>query len=171
MKILWSSLLVLLLAFPAAADNWDCMTEEEAKAIKTLLTQKMPFFLDYCDCCETDATLVRARNVEIVACPFEEGMFSVAVTGDLIAVMPFSGGSFEEIYPASDETGYTFETNVSLNYSFGINSDGTVQTIAALIAAETWNDSPCQEEISYPEPAAVENEAYANWFKRMGLSN
>lgn len=170
MKIFCCALLTLLLSSSAFADTWDCMTKEEAQAVQTLLEEKMTYMLDYCDCCEADASLVRVREVNIVPCEYDDDMYSVKVTGALVAAMPFTGAAFEEVIPADEELAdYVFEELVSLNYSFGMDANGAAKTIASLIEAETWNGEPCQDEIAYPKPSAVEDESYTAWFQKVGL--
>lgn len=168
--------ILLLTSFNSLADAWDNLTMAEAKAVVAEIT-KNPYIFDYCDCCSHDGEyatgiqFIKVLNTEIVTCDWNNEMYSVKITAQLIASVEHieQGANVHALTTSNDNSYYT---TFYMNYTWGMRPDSNVATPFFNIINYDYygnDNTPCKAEFSYPTPkelkATVKVKGYKKWWK------
>lgn len=172
-KILLLCLIILPLF--AWADSWEDFTKEEAEAIQETLA-KNPYILDYCDCCEGEARLLRVKSTKIVPCSYDNQKVSVIAQVEVISHIPIiddQGLALEsenirapEEEPKHDE--YTIAANYTWLYDKNRQKGVPLYLLVPYKTQSTikTNSGYCLPFTDYPTPKYVNHKGYRKWYRK-----
>lgn len=160
------------------ADAWDNLTYAEAEAVVVELKQN-PFIFDYCDCCSHDGEyatsieFIRVTETEIVACEWNNEMYSVKIKAHVIAtVAHMSYGADAQSLTKKIDNNY--ETTFYMNYTWGFNSNSKgASPFFNILDYNYYGDenTPCKQLFNYPTPKELKKTVKVKGYKKWWKSN
>jgi hypothetical protein len=169
----------LLLLFAATlfittvkADPWDNLTQAQAEEVVEHLNEN-PFILDYCDCCDGDATyLLKVVKSEIVTCDWDADYKSVKVTATKIGQLERGSTGPVSAYRVKgmdEETTYT----IYMNYTFVYSACGNwAVPFFKEVEYNNYGEHVCAGATRFPNPEdnkEITDEEYIKWFEKTGM--
>ncbi len=157
----------ILFANNAKADDWDDMTQSQAKKVMGYL-KKNPFVLDYCDCCSgTDVFLLKIISTESVICSWNTEKFSVKAKALKIGQLErFDFPSAYRTKSMNEEIDYI----ISMNYTFVYSKVGKwAVPLFKMVAYEKDRNHVCAGATRFPDPADgndIKDASYKIWFDK-----
>ena len=143
------------------ADDWNCMSKDQAESLVEYLSEN-PFVINFGDCCY-DITgedeekpmghLIKIENMDIVPCSYDDTQFSVRITRSTILMSTYIiGSSFSTANTmAADKEKYANPWTISLNYCFTLYDFKIPFRLYEIIEYEAEKIN-CSGLIDFPPP-------------------